>query len=183
LIGGLLVGHFSDQATRRKGLIIAAFATGAIGYGLIGMLPSLPTLAIGLVLLGPFSSSAYAQLFAVIRSISQKMGTAEAAQINSNVRAVFALSWIVTPGLVGVFVASRGSIHHRPHTLCDLGRQQAINTPKARPVDSAQRSLCRSLRPTNPVAPHRPGFDRNSSRLELGAYATTHHAICRGHNA
>jgi MFS transporter, SET family, sugar efflux transporter len=108
LFGGLFIGYLSDHARDRKNLLVVALGTGAVTYTLIGLMPSFWMLFLGLLVLGPLSSSPYAQLFAVIRSGTKNMSSGETAQLNSFVRGIFALSWTLTPGLVGFYLAWRG---------------------------------------------------------------------------
>jgi MFS family permease len=110
MAGGLLIGHFSDLAQDRKRLIMLSLAAGLVGYGGFALWPSRVTFLVCLLLVMPLSTSAYGQLFAVIRSISQERGPKEAASINSIIRSVYAGSWIIVPGLVGAFIATRQNV-------------------------------------------------------------------------
>jgi hypothetical protein len=56
----------------------------------------------------PLTGAGYSQLFAAIRSIGQQWGNEDAASINTAIRATFATSWIIVPGLVGLFIAWTG---------------------------------------------------------------------------
>jgi Major Facilitator Superfamily len=109
MLGGLLIGHFSDRAQDRKRLIMISLTTGFLGYGGFALWPSRSTFWFCLLVVMPVATSAYGQLFAVIRSITQEHGSKEAASINSVVRSIYAASWIIVPGLVGAFIATRES--------------------------------------------------------------------------
>jgi MFS family permease len=110
MIGNLLLGHFSDFARDRKSAILFSLCVGAVGFGCFALWPSLVTFLICLLLVMPISGSTYSQLFAVVRTITAEHGPREAASINSAIRAFYALSWILVPGLVGVFIATRKNV-------------------------------------------------------------------------
>jgi predicted MFS family arabinose efflux permease len=110
MLTALVLGYFSDRAKDRKQSILVALAVGAAGFGLFSALPSIFTFVFCLVVVMPVSSSAYGQLFAVIRAITQRYGSTEAASVNSIVRSIYAASWIVVPGLVGLFIATRSNV-------------------------------------------------------------------------
>lgn len=85
-------------------------AFGAIGFGAFAILPSVWTFLICLLVFYPVSGSAYGQLFAVIRAETNALGSKQGAATNSVVRSVYAASWIVVPGLVGLFIATRKNV-------------------------------------------------------------------------
>jgi MFS family permease len=107
MIGNLTLGYLSDYAQNRKIAVLFSLATGFSGFGAFAMWPSLTTFLICCLLINPISGSAYSQLFAIVRAMTVEKGSAEAASINSAVRTFYALSWIVVPGLVGLFIATR----------------------------------------------------------------------------
>ena len=110
MIGNLTLGHFSDFARDRKTAILFSLGVGCLGFGAFAMWPSLVTFLICLLLVMPISGSTYSQLFAVVRSITAEQGLREAASVNSTIRAFYALSWILVPGLVGTFIATRKNV-------------------------------------------------------------------------
>jgi hypothetical protein len=107
MVGNLTLGYLSDYAENRKTSVLISLATGFLGFGAFAMWPSLTTFLICCLLINPISGSAYSQLFAIVRTMTNDKGPAEAASINSAVRTFYALSWIVVPGLVGLFIATR----------------------------------------------------------------------------
>ena len=109
-LSSVVIGHFSDQAANRKIMIIISFASGVIGFGQFYLWPSPLTFVLYMLLFTPLTGAGYSQLFAVIRSISQQWGNEDAASINTAIRAVIAASWIIVPGLVGLFIAWTGRV-------------------------------------------------------------------------
>ena len=110
MIGNLTLGHLSDFARNRKTSVLVSLGIGFLGFGAFAVWPSLFTFLICCLLVNPISGSAYFQLFAVTRSITAEKGAKEAASINSAIRSFYALSWIVVPGLVGLFIATRKNV-------------------------------------------------------------------------
>jgi MFS family permease len=110
MIGTLLLGYFSDRVQDRKKSILVVLAVGFLGFGAFAMMPAVWSFVLSLVIIYPIANSAYPQLFAVIRTQTNKFGEREAVAINSVVRAIYAGSWILVPGLVGLFIATRKNI-------------------------------------------------------------------------
>jgi predicted MFS family arabinose efflux permease len=110
MVGSLLLGHLSDQVQNRKTSILSVLAVGALGFGAFAFFPSVWGFVFCLVVTYPISNSAYPQLFAVIRTQTNKFGEREAVAINSVVRSIYAGSWILVPGLVGLFIATRKNV-------------------------------------------------------------------------
>lgn len=110
MIGSLLLGYVSDNVADRKKSILVVLAIGAIGFGAFAVLPALWSFTLCLIFIYPISNSAYPQLFAVIRTQTNKFGAREAVAINSVVRSIYAASWILVPGLVGLFIATRQNV-------------------------------------------------------------------------
>lgn len=108
LAGSLALGHFSDTARDRKPLLLLVLAVGAVGFGVFAVWPSFITFLVLQLVVMPVSGASYGQLMAAIRANSA--GRPEAASINSIVRAVFALSWVLAPGIVGAFMATRSDV-------------------------------------------------------------------------
>jgi predicted MFS family arabinose efflux permease len=108
LAGSLTFGHFSDTVRDRKPMLLVALIVGMAGYGLFAFRPSLTTFLLLQLVVAPLSGTSYGQLLAAIRASTA--GKPEAAAINSIVRAVFALSWVVAPGIVGAFMATRNDV-------------------------------------------------------------------------
>jgi hypothetical protein len=107
-IAALVLGHISDTSNSRKPGILFALFLGAVGFAAFASLPSVWTFLAWQWLVMPFTGTAFGQLFAGIRSLSADK--TDGAAINSVTRSVYALSWIVTPALVGAVVATRENV-------------------------------------------------------------------------
>jgi MFS family permease len=103
--GSLVLGYLSDISKNRKTSVLYCLAAGAIGFSAFAIWPNILTFLICMLLVYPFSGSAYGLLFGTVRSISNELDTGQSASINSAVRSFYAISWIVVPALVGAFIA------------------------------------------------------------------------------
>jgi MFS family permease len=106
----VVLGYFSDRVQDRKTSILIVLAIGALGFGSFAVLPSIWSFVFCLLIIYPISNSAYPQLFAIIRSQTNAFGEREAVAINSVVRSIYAGSWILVPGAVGLFIATRENV-------------------------------------------------------------------------
>ena len=87
-----------------------SLSIGLLGFGGFYLHPTVWTFIAFVLIVTPVSGAAYTQLFAVIRSVSNTRAPAEATQINATARSTYAFSWIVVPGLVGAFIATRKDV-------------------------------------------------------------------------
>lgn len=110
MCGAVLMGFLADRSTNRKAGVMFSLGVGFLGFGLFYLLPTATTFILLLLLVTPLSSAAYSQLFAIIRSVSNSRAPQEATQINSTARAAHAFSWVVVPGLVGAYIATRPDV-------------------------------------------------------------------------
>jgi predicted MFS family arabinose efflux permease len=110
MLGGITLGHFSDRARSRKTGILFALGIGCLGFGSFALWPSIWTFTACLTLFMPISGSAYGQLFVVIRASSNLHAPQDAVQINSIIRTLYAMSWIILPGAVGMIMLTRENV-------------------------------------------------------------------------
>ena len=110
MIGNLVLGYLSDLAKDRKTAILYCLGAGVVGFGSFALWPSMATFIFCMVFVLPFSNSAYALLFGTVRGVANEHHPKDAASINAAVRAFYAFSWIVVPGLVGLFIATRQNV-------------------------------------------------------------------------
>jgi predicted MFS family arabinose efflux permease len=106
--GGLVLGYLSDISRNRKTSILWCLIAGAFGFSAFALWPNFITFLVCMLLVYPFSGSAYSMLFATVRSIANELDANQAASVNSAVRSFYALSWIVVPAIVGGFIAYSG---------------------------------------------------------------------------
>jgi predicted MFS family arabinose efflux permease len=105
-LGGLALGYLSDISRNRKTAVLWCLAAGAIGFGSFALWPNIQTFLVCMLIVYPFSGSAYGLLFGTVRGVANELHATEAASVNSAVRSFYAVSWIVMPAIVGVYIAA-----------------------------------------------------------------------------
>jgi len=107
IVAVVSLGVLSDTLPDRRPIILVVSLVGAAGFGLFFLFPSVPLLYISLLTFQPVSNSLFSLLFATVRARSSKLEPGAIAAVNANVRAVFSGAFILVPGLVGLFLATR----------------------------------------------------------------------------
>jgi hypothetical protein len=110
MLGAVGLGFLSDRSPDRKRGVMLSLSVGMLGFGGFYLFPSVWSFTAFLLLITPVSGAAYSQLFAIIRSASNSLAPAKATQINSTARSTYAISWVVVPGLVGAYIATRKDV-------------------------------------------------------------------------
>lgn len=110
MVSAVVLGFLSDRSPNRKRGVMLSLSVGLIGFGGFYLFPSAWSFTAFLLLVTPVSGAAYSQLFAIIRSVSNTRAPDEATQINATARSTYALSWVVVPGLVGAYIATRDDV-------------------------------------------------------------------------
>ena len=108
-LGAIIIGHISDELPDRKRAILLTLVVGAASFWMFSFFPGRNNFLFVLLFGLPLASSAFGQLFAVIRQEAAQFAPGESASINSVVRAIFAGAWILVPGAVGAYVAATGT--------------------------------------------------------------------------
>ncbi|AJY46329.1 MFS transporter [Martelella endophytica] len=101
----LLIGNLTDRLGSYRLTLIATGLAGVFGFGMVYLLPSLATFTISKVIFVPLFTALYPLIFANVRTEITGMPSAEMAAVNSGVRAVLSLSWVLVPGIVGAALA------------------------------------------------------------------------------
>ncbi len=109
MVSGLVLGYLSDFVRDRRLMIIVTLVIGAIAAGIFFAWPNVWSFVICVLIMRPMSSNAFNLLFATIRAHILTLDSVEATAINSMVRTIYALSWILVPGLVGAYIAFSGN--------------------------------------------------------------------------
>ncbi len=109
MLSGLVLGYLSDFVKDRRNMIIVTLVIGGIASAAFFASPNVLTFVICTLVMRPMSSNAFNLLFATIRAKTAVLESVEATSINSAVRTIYALSWILVPGLVGAYIAVSGN--------------------------------------------------------------------------
>ncbi|NDV01098.1 MFS transporter [Pseudoroseicyclus tamaricis] len=103
-------GYLSDRAQSYRTPLIVMASFGFVGYGMVWLYPSQATFAIALI--GPLAMfhATNSLLFGNVRAQTSDFAPAEAAIANALMRMMISLSWVLVPGIVGLYLARRESM-------------------------------------------------------------------------
>ncbi|RYH04486.1 MFS transporter [Salipiger sp. IMCC34102] len=103
-------GYLSDRAQSYRTPLIVMASFGFVGYGMVWLYPSQATFAIALI--GPLAlfHATNSLLFGNVRAQTSDFAPDEAAIANALMRMMISLSWVLVPGIVGLYLARRESM-------------------------------------------------------------------------
>lgn len=103
-------GYLSDRTQSYRTPLIVVASFGLVGYGMVWLHPSQLTFAIAHI--GPLAlfHATNSLLFGNVRAQTSDFAPDEAAIANALMRMMISLSWVLVPGIVGLFLAWRGSM-------------------------------------------------------------------------
>jgi predicted MFS family arabinose efflux permease len=110
IIYSLALGNLSDIMQSRKLLILLTSFAGIIGFGVIYVIPTPLVFVVSTLFIIPILSAQFSVLFGVVRSQTNAFSQGDAAAVNSLVRSIFAISWIVTPGLIALMLTNAAQL-------------------------------------------------------------------------
>jgi MFS transporter, SET family, sugar efflux transporter len=110
VLASVLIGNLTDRLGSYRLMLALCAMAGVIGFTGVYLLPSFESFALAKVLFVPLFTALYPLLFANVRTETASLPSAEVASINSGVRAVLSLSWVLVPGVVGVALAESRSM-------------------------------------------------------------------------
>ncbi len=93
------LGAISDMISARKDLILALAFAGVAGYGIIYFTASKTAFIVCMLTIIPLTRSLYSLLAGSMRRELDHLNPGDMTAVNSTARAIFALAWIVVPGL------------------------------------------------------------------------------------
>ncbi len=105
VIVSILLGNLADRLGEYRTMMLVAAVFGIIGYGAIFIFPTQEIFVLSALLLLPVYGSLNSLLFANVRAATGKMERSEVATVNSGVRAMISLSWVLVPGLTGILLS------------------------------------------------------------------------------
>ncbi|MBB3543123.1 MULTISPECIES: MFS transporter [unclassified Rhizobium] len=106
----ILLGNLADKLGEYRSLMVTVAVFGIFGYGAIYLFPAQGTFIICALLLLPVYNALNSLLFANVRASTRGMPRNEIASVNSGVRAMISLSWVLVPGLVGIVLSRSASM-------------------------------------------------------------------------
>ena len=106
----ILLGNLADRVGAYRQMMAGVSLVGVIAFGFIYSMPTQASFVFSLLFLIPIYGSLNALLFANVRSVTRHMASAEIASVNSGVRAMISVAWIVVPGITGILLAGSPSM-------------------------------------------------------------------------
>ncbi|QPB22710.1 MFS transporter [Rhizobium sp. 007] len=106
----ILLGNLADRLGEYRSMMLVAASFGIFGYGAIYIVPTQTSFIACSLLLLPIYGSLNSLLFANVRAATAKMPKNEVNTVNSGVRAMISLSWVLVPGMTGVLLSASTSM-------------------------------------------------------------------------
>jgi predicted MFS family arabinose efflux permease len=106
VVMGILADRLGDY--RKSILYLSLF--GIAGYAIVYIAASPVSFVISKLLLLPTFGAVYSLIFANVRAHSRGMSSSNLIAVNSTMRAMISLSWVLVPGLVGIALAGSPSM-------------------------------------------------------------------------
>jgi SET family sugar efflux transporter-like MFS transporter len=105
VIVSILLGNLADRLGEYRAMMLSVAVFGILGYGAIYVIPTQVTFVISALLLLPIYGSMNSLLFANVRATTKGMPRNDVATVNSGVRAMISLSWVLVPGITGALLS------------------------------------------------------------------------------
>ena len=106
----ILLGNLADRLGEFRRLMLSVAVFGIFGYGAVYVFPAQATFVLSALLLLPIYNALNSLLFAIVRATTNGMPRADVATVNSGVRAMISLSWVLVPGFVGILLSQSTSM-------------------------------------------------------------------------
>jgi SET family sugar efflux transporter-like MFS transporter len=105
VIVSILLGNLADRLGEYRAMMLSIAVFGILGYGAIYVIPTQVTFVVSALLLLPIYGSMNSLLFANVRATTKGMPRNDVATVNSGVRAMISLSWVLVPGITGALLS------------------------------------------------------------------------------
>ncbi|PZM14713.1 MFS transporter [Rhizobium tubonense] len=110
VIVSVLVGNLADRLGDYRSMMLSVTVFGVLGYGVVYLFPTQPTFVLSALFLLPVYNALNSLLFANVRATAKGMARHEVATVNSGVRAMISLSWVLVPGITGALLSHASSM-------------------------------------------------------------------------
>lgn len=110
VIVSILLGNLADRLGQYRTMMLTVAIFGMLGYGAIYAFPARTTFVVSALLMLPIYGALNSLLFANVRQTTTGMQRNEVATVNSGVRAMISLSWVLVPGITGVLLSQSASM-------------------------------------------------------------------------
>ena len=99
------LGYISDKIPDRRVLVIGTALMGALGFGIIFAFHNQLAFILATCVIMPFGGALFSQSFSYARSYYNARDPARAEFMNSILRTIFSVAWVIVPPLVGWYAA------------------------------------------------------------------------------
>ncbi|MGM4983483.1 MULTISPECIES: MFS transporter [Rhizobium] len=110
VIVSILLGNLADRIGEYRTMMLTVALFGILGYGAVYVVPTQATFILAALFLLPIYGSLNSLLFANVRVATNGMERNNVATVNSGVRAMISLSWVLVPGITGALLANSASM-------------------------------------------------------------------------
>ena len=102
----VVLGYISDRVPDRRILVIGCALMGALGFGLIFVFRNQIAFILAICVIMPFGGALFSQSFSFARSYNNLRNPARAEFMNSILRTIFSVAWVIVPPIVGWLAAT-----------------------------------------------------------------------------
>ncbi|WP_417691319.1 MFS transporter [Roseibium sp.] len=106
----VLIGILSDRLGEYRKALLVVTMFGIVGNGLVFFGANSTAFVIALLFLLPIFGALNSLIFANVKAFSIGLPSRELSGVNSAVRAMISLSWVLVPGLIGILLAKSDSM-------------------------------------------------------------------------
>lgn len=106
----ILLGNLADRLGEYRSLMLTVAVFGIFGYGAVYFFPAQATFILSALVFLPIYNALNSLLFANVRATTNGMVRGDVATVNSGVRAMISLSWVLVPGFVGALLSRSESM-------------------------------------------------------------------------
>lgn len=106
----ILAGNLADRLGEYRSMMLTVSAFGVLGYGSVYLFPTQATFVLSALFLLPIYNAVNSLLFANVRATTRDMPRQEVASVNSGVRAMISLAWVLVPGITGALLSQSTSM-------------------------------------------------------------------------
>lgn len=110
VVVSILLGNLADRIGEYRTMMLTVAIFGALGYGAVYIVPAQATFVLSALFLLPIYGSLNSLLFANVRVATRGMERNDVATVNSGVRAMISLSWVLVPGITGALLVNSESM-------------------------------------------------------------------------
>ncbi|QND45829.1 MFS transporter (plasmid) [Rhizobium lusitanum] len=110
VIVSILLGNLADRLGEYRTMMLTVAIFGILGYGAVYVIPAQATFILSALFFLPVYGALNSLLFANVRVATTGMERNDVATVNSGVRAMISLSWVLVPGITGALLVNSSSM-------------------------------------------------------------------------